>query len=227
MGERPSVQMRMTWIKDGVEIPAGTMIGQHKLNSTASDEYAALHMILDDLVFAEDCFTEADKLGVPDATSTFSKALIHSGTVAYARCFKSGVRAVKLSADKFSSSFPGFDREAHDYLMALRDKHFAHSVNSFERSEAFGIVVAKPGERWREGNGVGVMLQTSIGLNRKMLRVIAMHVERMKVWIGADLAARRVPLYEEFKAILESGASVEMVPMVSIPDRAAVTARRK
>jgi len=60
------------------------------------------------------------------------EALSTATSVAYARCFASGVR-VSLRDDV--PALIDLDlREVHDFLLAFRNKHAAHSVNPFEQN---------------------------------------------------------------------------------------------
>jgi hypothetical protein len=223
----PAVLMEWAFIEDGVEIPAGAKLGQHKLDTPEAEEFAALHLIRNDLRFAIDCFAEADKIGVPDATHTLSKALVFSATVAYARSFGTGARLVALRQDDLKQSCAGFSLEAHDYIVALRSKHVAHSVNSFERCEAFGVVVAAPEEEWREGNAVGVALQFDIGLTRPMLVGLLEHMRRVHAWVVDQITDRRRGLYEAFKTQFTPGTPAQAVAFVALPQLDAVRKKRK
>lgn len=226
-GERTISAIEIGWVRDGIQVPEGTMIGQHKLVSEAAEEYAALHLVRNDLLFASDCFVEADKLGIPDVQNTLSKALIFAGATAYARCFKGGVRTVKLTTELLAVHCAGYDAETHEYLIALRDKHVAHSVNSFERCETFGVVFAQAGESWREGYGVGVVSQSAIGLNRIMLRAATEHMKSVTAWVTGEIVVRRIPLYAEFTEAWSTGANAQMVPVIKMEDRKNVAVRRK
>jgi hypothetical protein len=53
--------------------------------------------------------------------------------VAYARCFKSGIRNSLRDEDLNSEDHEL--QELHSFLLDLRDKHVAHSVNPFERNQ--------------------------------------------------------------------------------------------
>jgi len=88
---------------DCSQIDAGEMIAPAHLDSELACRFAALHLVFDDLSFALDCLTEADKLGVPSSTNLVLRSLIFSGAAAYARCFKDGVRPVRLSPDDFDA----------------------------------------------------------------------------------------------------------------------------
>lgn len=63
---------------------------------------------------------------VMDAFST-------AAVVRYGRCFKSGVRD-RLPEAALDTARPAL-REAHRYVIKLRDMHIAHSVNPFEENE--------------------------------------------------------------------------------------------
>src|SRR5687767_9140301 len=105
-GEAFSSDFSFTWI-DPSPIEAGEFIAPARLSSESARVFAALHLILGDLAFAEECLKAADAIGIPDDTSLHSKALIFSGVVGYARCFKSGVRALTLTpADLHSKNAP-------------------------------------------------------------------------------------------------------------------------
>jgi hypothetical protein len=163
------------WINPN-PIEAGETIVPAKIASSAGLKFAALYMILADLSFALECLTEANRLGISSA-NLHIRALIFSGVVAYARPFKSGVRAIKLTPDTFSSGdVPTFNTDIHEYLMALRDKHISHSVNEFESCEAIAILVGTPGLGWRDGGAIGVSETQSIGLSRTMVRHAIAHI---------------------------------------------------
>jgi hypothetical protein len=129
-GEAFSAECSFTWINPG-PIEAGESIVPVKLTSDAARTFAAMHLILGDLEFAEECLKAADDLGIPDNSNLHSKALIFSGVVVYARCFKSGVRGFTLVPSDLTAKGAPFDDNIHQYLIAMRDKHIAHSVNDF------------------------------------------------------------------------------------------------
>jgi hypothetical protein len=89
---------------DTTTIEAGEFIAPARLSSDLGREYAEWHMVGTDLSFALDCLKEADKLGIPDSENLHSKALIFSAVVAYARPFKTSVRALRMDAAHFSAS---------------------------------------------------------------------------------------------------------------------------
>lgn len=60
------------------------------------------------------------------------EALSTAACVAYARCFLSGVRQ-SLDAEELNATDPTL-RTGHEFVVALRNKHVAHSVNAFEQN---------------------------------------------------------------------------------------------
>ena len=57
-------------------------------------------------------------------------AFTAAACIRYARCFKTGVR-IALDPLDVASAKPDYV-ELHEFVIALRDKHIAHSVNAFE-----------------------------------------------------------------------------------------------
>ncbi len=59
----------------------------------------------------------------------------------------------------------GFSSDLHDYLVDIRDKHVAHSVNDFERCEATTVMVGSADQQvWRVA-GIGFTALNAIGLS--------------------------------------------------------------
>jgi hypothetical protein len=114
-------------------IEAGEYIVPAKIDSVAGREFAALQLVHNDISFALECLQEADKMGVPDSQNLRSKSLIFSAVVAYARPFKTGVREIRMEESSFAAAGQEFNLDLHNYLIAVRDKHVAHSVNEFEQ----------------------------------------------------------------------------------------------
>ncbi|WP_144427544.1 hypothetical protein [Nostoc piscinale] len=224
-GESFSTELSFKWINP-TPIEAGELIAPARLSSEAARIFAALHLILKDLTFAEECWKAADDIGIPDNKNLHSKALIFSGVVGYARCFKSGVRALKLTPTYLYNKGVPFDNEIHDYLIALRDKHVAHSVNDFEQCEAVAIVIGKPDTGWRDGSGIGVVKQRSVGISRTLVQRAISHINSLCQFLETELSAQRVAIYAEFKANFEKTGKWEMTPIIKLSDRSKITERR-
>jgi hypothetical protein len=225
-GESFSTEFSFTWINPG-PIEAGESIVPAKLSSPAARTFAALHLILGDLVFAEECLREADNLGIPDDRNLHSKALIFSGVITYARCFKSGVRALTLVPRDLTAKGAPFDESIHHYLIALRDKHIAHSVNDFEQCDAVAVMIEKPGSLWRDGSGIGVMKKQTVGISWALVREAISHINALRQFLESELTAQREALHAEFLANLAMTGKWEMAPITKLSDRSKVAERRK
>lgn len=225
-GEALSPEWSFKWINPS-RIEAGEMMAPARLSSPKARSFAALNLILEDLTFAHDCLKQAHEIGLPDSSNLQSKALIFSGVVSYARCFKSGVREVRLDSTELTKNGVHFDLTIHDYVVALRDKHVAHSVNEFERCEAVAIMVGMPQKGWRDGSGVGVIMQHSVGMSRDLLWRVIQHVEKLKSHISAEIEKERMEVYREFQESYAKEKKWEAAPILTIADRRNVAKRRR
>lgn len=225
-GEAFSSDFSFTWINPG-PIAAGESIAPARLSSVAARVFAALHLILGDLAFAEECLKAADDIGIPDNNNLHSKALIFSGVVGYARCFKSGVRALTLTPADLHSKGAPFNDEIHEYLIAMRDKHVAHSVNDFEQCEPVAIVIRKPGVGWRDGSGIGVVKKQSIGISRALVQKAVAHINALREFLEKELPAQRTSLHAEFQANFRETGKWEMAPIMKLSDRSRIAERRR
>jgi hypothetical protein len=225
-GESFSPELTFTWINAG-PIEAGELMVPAKLSSPDARAFAALHLVLRDLAFATDCLTQANELGIPDDRNLQSKALIFSGVVGYARCFKTGVRLVTLDPEDTVRKGTPFDMEIHKYILALRDKHIAHSVNDFEDCQAVAIVVGRPEAGWRDGGGVGVVIKQTVGISRKLLQRAITHIENLKEFIATELEAKRLAVYAEFREAFARDGRWEEAPIVTMSDRSRISQRRR
>jgi hypothetical protein len=219
---RPSFEIK--WIEDS-RIEAG----EHLLpalpanvSTELSREYAALSLIAADLTFANECFRAAEQHGLPDPDNVQSTALIFSGVVSYARCFMTGVRA-QLELKTAGA----VDFEIHDYLMNLRNKHVAHSVNDFEECRAAAVIIGRPGGPWRDGKGVCTIMKRSVGLSTALLKRAILHIATLLQFTDGRLPTLRAELYAEFKTAFEKGDKFELVPLVHLSDREEIGKARK
>jgi hypothetical protein len=209
---------------DTTTINAGEMIVPARLTGDLAREFAEWHMIDADFSFALDCLKESDKLGLPDSENLLSKSLIFSAVVAYARPFKTSVRALRMDAGYFSS-LSSFSVETHDYLIAIRDKHIAHSVNDFERSDATGVMVGTPQTKWRPA-GVGVTMIQAIGLSRRIVEQVITQISDMREVATGHIDRIRPQLFQVFCDEYAREGKWEMAPVARFPDRGNVQKRR-
>ena len=82
-------------------------------------------------------------------------ALWTAAFILYGRVFATGVRAAaKPSLDELTTD----ERELHDYIIDVRNKYVAHSVNGFEHSQTVAFVVElEDGRRAMTGTAVEYM----------------------------------------------------------------------
>lgn len=223
-GEKHSPHWTYSFI-DLSRIEAGEYIVPAKIDSEAGREFAAMQLALNDLSFALECLKEADKIGIPDPGNIHSKALIFSAVVAYARPFKTGVREIKFDGSFFSNAGQEFNLDLHNYLIAVRDKHVAHSVNEFERCDATAVMVGTEQKGWRAA-GVGFTSHSVIGLSRSIVERAIKQVSCMIIALAADVDRRRLALYNEFRAKFDQDRKWEMAPMFHFPARTNAQNRR-
>lgn len=216
-GQLWNSQIIARWVDTGPTIEAGSHIPPIELHTENAHGFAALHLIVHDFEFALGCFKRAYSLGRPDPANIESRAFINSGVVAYARPFVSGVRGVRLHPDMFEEVWNDQDRELHDFLKDLRDKHVAHPVNDFERCDPVGMIVFTPDGTLQEGiSGVGVILQTQIGLPLQRLEAAMHHVEYCINYIKQRIDDLRPKVHADMKVDLPNGW--KMAPMVKFPE---------
>jgi hypothetical protein len=210
-------QIHFRWVEVGPTVEAGSKIPPIQIRSEHAIGFAALHLIVHDFEFALECFRRAYALGRPDAANIESKAFINAGVMSYARAFAQTVRGIRLSSEMFASVWNDEDNELHDFIYDLRDKHIAHSVNEFERCEPAGMIVFTPDGHVQEGiSGVGVVLQTVIGLPLQRLEMAVHHVEHCINYIEARIEELRPLVHADMKADMPD--EMELVPMVKFND---------
>lgn len=209
------------------EIPAGSKIAPAKIDTEGGKRYAALNQIASDLSYARECLSQADTIGVPSVSDIQSRALIFSGVVAYARPFKTGVRQIRLTTEFFSSLGKLFDSSIHNYLISVRDKHIAHSVNEFETGDATAVVVQVPGGPDWSCRGIGYIGNVVIGLNREIVRGSVVQIDAMLEYLKSKIQIDGDALYLEYKETFDKDHKWDMAPLVRFPDRNNVANKRK
>jgi hypothetical protein len=224
-GERVSPHWTYQFI-DLSRIEAGELIVPGKIDSDEGREFAALNLIQSDLRFSLECFSEANKLGMPDSENTRSKALIFSAVVAYARPFKTGVREIKLDKNVFASLKDEFSTTLHDFLIDVRDKHVAHSVNEFERCEPTTVMVGTPQTSWRMA-GIGFTTNQTIGLSGAIVDQAIDQTTSMLGLLYNIIEKKRASLFEMQRAQFEANGRWEQAPLVTFPSRENVSKRRR
>ena len=139
-----------------------------------ADAVAELH----DVLFARHAVEEllnswpAESTIGPD--TRVARSLWTAALVTYARCFCGGVR--QGTAKAISDQLSGLDREIHDWAIAMRSKHFAHSVNAFELARV-GVSLGPPPEY--EVLGLVPMELFTVLPDRQAAERFAKHTERV------------------------------------------------
>ncbi len=224
-GEAFTVEMLGAWVEP-VPIQPGDFMVNVRLTTASARSFASLHLAAADLEFALQCLRMADERGRPTNSDIELKALISAGVITYARCFATGVRVEKLSADSLATLVTGFDADVHEYLMHLRNRHVAHSVNNFEEAESFGLLLRTANAAPRNGGAVGVTVKQSIGISKLLVRKAIDHICAVKGFVEADLVSRRQVVYAEFKEAFDRGDQFELAPLIKLTDRSSVSRPR-
>lgn len=109
----------------------------YKLDTEMSKELAAYTGYFQDLTFACDAFKYLlDHLEKEE--QVLLKSLWSAALVSYARCFSHGKR-INLTPEIYKN-LQGEALECHEYIIGMRNKHIAHSVNPFEEVMVGAIV---------------------------------------------------------------------------------------
>lgn len=224
-GEAIIAKAALTYVPGVTPVEAGQLIATVGLSGSAAATYAAHHAILEDLRFTKEVFTNADELGKPEYKNALSRALIFSGLVAYGRCYRSGVRD-RLSIEAVTSAIPGFDTTVHEYLLSVRDKHVAHSVNEYEKYTPVAAVRIAPDNTISDGYAIGVVLNLEIGVSRRVLLAAMEMIDGIVAYLEQRLAAEGVSLHQNFAARLAQGETFEIVPLMTPSNRVNVGKRR-
>ena len=99
-----------------------------------AQEYAEAASVAEDLRFAIDALTDlrARFAAAEEIKGVVASSLWRAAVVSYARCFTGGVRhAYRIDAARMPEAGDGADM-FHRWLLDMRDKHVAHSVNAME-----------------------------------------------------------------------------------------------
>jgi len=121
------------------------------LDSPAAALVAEMHGVVFDLQAAAfTCHLFLDEKA-PLAPALF-EPVATAAVIRYARCFSSGVRP-KMPAE-IIGTLDESQRALHQYILDLRNKFLAHSVNPYERNYATAMVPEEPSPAFRiEGLG--------------------------------------------------------------------------
>ncbi len=137
-------------------------------------------------------------------SSVMVDALSTAIAIRYARCFTSGVRA-KLTEDVLTTLLPQL-RQLHEYLLVVRDKHVAHSVNALEENHVTIHLRELPDPPGLGGVGILqartlVLSKESAAQVRELCRAVATAVGQLATGQRAAVEqyVQRVPIEEVYR----------------------------
>jgi hypothetical protein len=151
--------------------------------------------------------------------------LTTAAVVAYARCFTKGVRTA--SHKVLLHSITPELLEAHHYFMNLRDKHVAHSVNSFEEN-LLTVELQMDGRSPQGVVGVDISSRRVVGVGEYDLTRLRALSEWVLDRVEGLFAAEQSRLLERVRQeSLESLLKTRGEPLPAFLTQTSITKRRK
>jgi hypothetical protein len=122
------------------------------VTSAKAKQRADLYLVVRDLEQVAACADRLSKNGDIIRPTPENQALLDSAIIRYGRCFNDGHRTkIGKLLDQVSKE----ERSLHDYVLAVRNKHNAHSENELEMAgTTFHVAVGPDGTLERGGLGV-------------------------------------------------------------------------
>lgn len=192
-----------------------------RTTTPAAARLADLMAVWEDLQFVVNC---CQRLDATAGDAVAQHAYWSAALVAYARCWETGVRT-SLDPSMLEQLDPR-RRSLHKLAMDLRNKHVAHSVNSFEEV-AVGLIRAPAGHP-HAGEVAGV---AAIRGNATLDAEGTKRLAALAIQLLEQLRQRRAELQDE---ILVEGrkltmAELDAMPRLSVrsPDHSASGASRQ
>jgi len=191
--------------------------------SPLAAEVADLASIRSDLAFVIQAAELALLIPEPSGASGESPvdnvrrtSLWNSALVAYARCFGTGVRKVRLTEECFASLAEKTAQAlvAHQYCIDTRNKYIAHSVNSFERAKV-ALLVGDGIHSDRGVVGAGSILIRAAAEAAENIRSLKNLARVLIRWVDAELHARVEAVVAEARAMDEG--TLNNLPNVEFP----------
>jgi hypothetical protein len=158
------------------------------IDTAESRRFADALSIDQDLRFAVDAFVSLLDEEVNPTGSVAARSLLIAGLVAYARCFASGVRGgYSVDLQRIDGIIQGADAY-HRWLLDVRNKHIAHSVNSYEQNVPI-IVLSAPESGDRRILGSIYSRAILGGFSRKDYEQAIWFITQVRRLVGSDLEA--------------------------------------
>jgi hypothetical protein len=155
--------------------------------------------LLSDLKFVSDCCERLLQLHADEARDgVVVQALWTSALVAYARCFASGKRPGIREADL--ATLEGEPVAFHRFLIDMRNKHIAHSVNSFE-DVRIGAILSPEGSPTPGIEGIATMCLRHIAGDAEAARQLGFVASFLRRKTGEEAKAQTTKVHAEAKAL--------------------------
>jgi hypothetical protein len=152
-------------------------------------------------------------------------ALLVAIVIAYARMFNTGVRR-HSEMDAIVDRLYGEDEKGcHDYVMELRNKHIAHSVNIFEEHVVTVAVRRVEGEP-PKAMSIGNQSLYTYGINMPVIRQLRCMCQKLEAGLNIEIANEESTLMVIVSAM--SAEQLELLRMrrVSADARPVTTVRK-
>ncbi|WP_157157588.1 hypothetical protein [Diaminobutyricimonas sp. LJ205] len=150
-------------------------------------------------------------------------ALWMTSILLYSRAFSKGVRATRgPDLNRISPD----EARLHQYILDVRNKYLAHSVNGFEQVEAIAFLTASP-HLERAITGIGHVHTSLSRMDRKSAEAFLALCERHARALERRLSAVRIKIPQELAAL--GDVAVYSLPEHGDPriDQSASSGRRK
>jgi hypothetical protein len=169
------------------------------------------------------------QLDRPEAqqNDTVGRGLWEAAVLAYARVFASGVRHRARIPNHAVSAIDPLAMTLHEWLLGLRDKHLAHSVNAFDEV-VVGCILASRADPPPRVIGVAHLSARRIGEQREVVESVRLLAHELGHYLDARIHDARELLLTEALA-LDVGELYGRPPMraTAPPDDALRKARRR
>ncbi len=197
----------------GSEVTVGARPGKEStaprvvhLDTPESRKFADAQSVEQDLAYAVDALSALLDDGQIPGGSLIARSLLVAALVAYARCFTTGVRRrYSLDVQRIEAMDAGA-AAYHRWLLAVRNKYIAHSVNAYEQGIP-GLLLSPPESGVRMILGCSFLRSEFVGLAKQDVEQAIRFVSQVRALVDDDLvgmedamlvAARALPIDEVY-----------------------------
>lgn len=131
---------------------------------------------------------------------TVGRGLWEAAVIAYARVFAGGVRHRARIPDEAIIAIDPLAMTLHEWLLGLRDKHVAHSVNAFDEV-VVGSILASESDPPRRVIGVAHLSARRIGEQRDVVANVRLLAHELGDYLDARIHEQRELLLTEAMAL--------------------------